>query len=65
MHGFKQLDDPGLQTFLGCTKDFPDTRDITLYLQQFVATQAPPPAPLTCTYIEQHAMPSSPNVCVR
>jgi hypothetical protein len=66
LHGFLQLDDPHLQTRLGCTQPVgSDTRDITIYIQQFVGAQPPPAPPLRCVDIENHMMPANPNVCVR
>ena len=44
LHGFTGKTDPQLQAFLGCTVG-EDTRDITLYLQQFIGTQSPPTPP--------------------
>lgn len=58
-------DDPALQTFLGCTSGFNDTRDITLYLQQFIRAQPQQGTPKTCVYVEQNNMPANTNVCVR
>jgi hypothetical protein len=70
LHGFLQLDDPHLQSFLGCTQPVynggsADTRDITIYLQQFVGPQPALAPPLSCVYVENHMMPASLNVCVR
>jgi hypothetical protein len=65
MHGFTKKMDADLQESLGCTKSFTDTRDITLYLRQFIRSTQPPAPPQTCVDIEQHNMPGSPNVCVR
>jgi hypothetical protein len=70
LHGFKQMDDPGLQGFLGCTEPVvtgfgTDTRDITLFIQQFIGTQPPPSPALSCVEIERHHMPANQNVCVR
>jgi hypothetical protein len=70
LHGFKQVDDPGLQSFLGCTEPVAtgfgtDTRDITLFLQQFIGASPPPTEPLSCVEIERHHKPTNPNVCVR
>ncbi len=65
LHGFLKKDDPQLQSFLGCTSGFPDTRDITIYLQQFVGAQQLQGLPASCKYIEAHSIPANPNVCVR
>jgi hypothetical protein len=65
LHGFTQMDDPNLQSFLGCTSGFSDTRDITIYLLQFVGQQPPNGTPMTCKYVEQHKMPGNNNQCVR
>ena len=64
LHGFKVVDDPALQSFLGCTSG-DDTRDITLYLQQFIGARPLQGAPKTCVYIEQNEIPANTNVCVR
>jgi len=71
LHGFTKMNDSQLQSFLGCTEPIGnplsgyDTRDITIYLQQFVGSQPPPSAPATCVYVENHMMPSTTNVCLR
>jgi len=65
LHGFKQKDDPQLQEFLGCTRGYSNTRDITFYLQQFISAQPLQSAPMDCKYIEQHRVPADLNVCVR
>ena len=65
LHGFMNKDDPKLQSLLGCTSGFEDTRDITIYLQQFIGVQPLQVAPMTCQYVEQHKIPGSINVCVR
>jgi hypothetical protein len=65
LHGYRGGPDPDLQAYLGCTSGYDDTRDITIYLQQFVSAQPLSTTPLTCTYVETHRMPSSVNVCLR
>jgi hypothetical protein len=70
LHGFLQLvNDTQLQAFLGCTQPVynggsVDSRDITIYLQQFIGPQPPPTPPNSCVYVENHMMPGSLNVCV-
>lgn len=66
LHGFLMKDDPHLQSFLGCTQPVgDDTRDITIYLQQFVGTSPPSTPPHSCVYVENNLMPGNTDVCVR
>jgi hypothetical protein len=64
LHGFTSKNDEQLQSFLGCTPG-DDTRDITIYLQQFIGAQSPPATPNSCKFIDANQMPGTSNVCVR
>ena len=66
LHGFLQLQtDDLLHTRLQCTEPiFGDSRDITIFLQQFVGPKPPSPL-LSCTQVENGKVPANPQQCVR
>jgi hypothetical protein len=65
LHGFLLLNDEDLQSQLGCTRGFANSRDITLYLEQFVGAQPLQGPPVSCMVLESGITITNPpeNLC--